>query len=633
MNLSALLHAQRAVLDALVRSATPEAALVAALAAVTDALGWPAGAVWEPTPGGELACTHGAGGRPELAARAVAGGRPAWERDGAVCVPLLARQGTIGVLELAGPAADEPDPELDTTLASLGLLIGRALERSATESALRRSDARLRATLNAAFDAVVGMDADGTIIAVNPAAEAMFGHSADELVGRELAEAIIPPSLREGHRRGLENYIAHGDERVLGHPLELSALRADGSEFPVEVAVRRLEVAGPPVFTGFIRDLTEAHAAADRLRLFADEQAALRRVATLVAQGADQAAVLAAVTEEVARLFGAETANTIRYQAGSELVIGAWSEPGAANLPVGATLPLDSDTAAPQIRRSGRPMRVDAFVPGEGRLAEALRELEFSAAIGAPIVLDGELWGALILRAAAPFPAGAEDRLREFAELAAQALANAEARDQLAASRARLVSAGVAERRRLERDLHDGAQQRLVSLALLLRLAGRHVAGAPERARRELDLASRELEQALAELRELARGLHPAVLSDHGLEVALRSICDRAPLPVDLAIDVASQPSEAVQAAAYFVVSEALTNVAKYARATSAGVTLQTDDGALVVEVADDGAGGADPRQGSGLSGLADRVEALGGRLDIDSPPQRGTRIHVRLPL
>jgi PAS domain S-box-containing protein len=633
VNLSALLHAQRAVLDALVRSATPEAALVAALAAVTDALGWPAGAVWEPTPGGELVCTHGAGGRPELAARAVAGGRPAWECDGAVCVPLLARQGTIGVLELAGPAADEPDPELDTTLASLGLLIGRALERSATESALRRSDARLRATLNAAFDAVVGMDADGTIIAVNPAAEAMFGHSADELVGRELAEAIIPPSLREGHRRGLENYIAHGDERVLGHPLELSALRADGSEFPVEVAVRRLEVPGPPVFTGFIRDLTEAHAAADRLRLFADEQAALRRVATLVAQGADQAAVLAAVTEEVARLFGAETANTIRYQAGSELVIGAWSEPGAANLPVGATLPLDSDTAAPQIRRSGRPMRVDAFVPGEGRLAEALRELESSAAIGAPIVLDGELWGALILRAAAPFPAGAEDRLREFAELAAQALANAEARDQLAASRARLVSAGVAERRRLERDLHDGAQQRLVSLALLLRLAGRHVAGAPERARRELDLASRELEQALAELRELARGLHPAVLSDHGLEVALRSICDRAPLPVDLAIDVASQPSEAVQAAAYFVVSEALTNVAKYARATSAGVTLQTDDGALVVEVADDGAGGADPRQGSGLSGLADRVEALGGRLDIDSPPQRGTRIHVRLPL
>jgi signal transduction histidine kinase len=356
-------------------------------------------------------------------------------------------------------------------------------------------------------------------------------------------------------------------------------------------------------------------------------------VATLVAQGADQAAVFAAVTEEVARLSGAETANLIRYRADNELVIGAWSAPGAANLPVGATLPLDSDTAAPRIRRTGRPIRVDAFEPGEGRLAEALAKLEFRAAIGAPIVLGGQLWGALILRAAAPFPAGAEDRLLEFAELAAQALANAEARDQLAASRARLVSAGVAERRRLERDLHDGAQQRLVSLALLLRLASRHVGDAPEHARRELELASAELEHALAELRELARGLHPAVLTDHGLEVALRSICDRAPVPVDLAIEVSSQPSEAVQAAAYFVVTEALTNVAKYAHATSAGVALRADDGALIVEVSDDGVGGADPRQGSGLSGLADRVEALGGRLDIESPPQRGTRIHVRLPL
>jgi PAS domain S-box-containing protein len=632
-DLSALLHAHRAVLDALAHSASPEAALRGALAALTDALGWPAGAAWERTAGGELACTHGAGSRPELAERAMAAGQPLWGADGAVCIPLLARRVAIGALELGDPAAGEPDTELVATLASLGLLIGRALERSSTEADLRRSDAFLRATLNAAFDAVVAMDADGMIVAANPAAEALFGHPASELVGRELAEALIPPDLREPHRQGLANYIVSGEERVLGHPLELSAMRADGSEFPVEVAVRRLDVPGPPVFTGFIRDLTEARAVEARLRLFADEQAALRRVATLVAQGADPPAVFAAVTEEVARLSGAETANMIRYQADHELVIGAWSEPGAANIPVGATLPLDSDTAAPQIRRTGRPMRVDAFVPGAGKLAEALRHLEFTAAIGAPIVLGGQLWGALILRAGSPFPAGAEDRLLEFAELAAQALANAEAREQLAASRARLVSAGVAERRRLERNLHDGAQQRLVSLALLLRLASRHVAAAPERARSELAVASEELEHALAELRELARGLHPAVLTDHGLEVALRSICDRAPLPVDLAIELSAQPSEAVQAAAYFVVTEALTNVAKYARATCAGVTLRAAGGALTVEVSDDGVGGADPAQGSGLSGLADRVEALGGRLDIDSPPDGGTRIRVRLPL
>jgi PAS domain S-box-containing protein len=632
-DLSALLHAQQAVLGALVSSATPAEALAGALDALTGALGWPAGAVWERAADGGLACTHGRGAEPALAERAMAEGQPVWGPGGTVAVPLLSRQGAAGALELPGQGAAEPEPELVSTLGSLGLLIGRALDRSMTEAELRRSDALLRATLNAAFDAVVAMDASGAIVAVNPAAEAMFGYSAEELVGQELAAALIPPELREPHRRGLANYIARGEERVLGHPLELSALRADGSEFPVEVAVRRLDVPGPPVFTGFIRDLTETRAVQARLRLFADEQAALRRVATLVAQDAEPAAVFAAVTEEVAKLSGAETANMIRYQADSELVIGAWSEPGAANLPVGATLPLDSDTAAPQIFRTGRPMRVDAFVPGEGQLADALRRLEFTAAVGAPIVLDGHLWGALIVRAATPFPPGEEDRLQDFAELAAQALANAEARAQLAASRARLVSAGVAERRRLERNLHDGAQQRLVSLALLLRLASRYAGDDPERARRELAVASEELEHALAELRELARGLHPAVLTDHGLEVALRSICDRAPLPVDIAIELSSRPSEAVQAAAYFVVTEALTNVAKYAHATTAAVRLHDDDGALTVDVTDDGVGGADPAQGTGLNGLVDRVEALGGRLKIDSPPDRGTRIHVKLPL
>ena len=630
--LSSLLHAQQAVLDALVSSPTPEGALAGALDALTGTLGWPAGAAWARA-GGGVTCTHGSGAHPELAERALDAEEPVWGSGGTVCVPLLGRQGAAGALELTDPGPGEPEPELVTTLASLGLLIGRALDRSITEGELRRSDALLRATLNAAFDAVVAMDAEGAILAVNPAAEAMFGYAADELVGQELAAALIPADLREPHRRGLANYIASGEERVMGHPLELSALRADGSEFPVEVAVRRLDVPGPPVFTGFIRDLTEARAVEARLRLVAAEQAALRRVATLVAQDAEPPAVFAAVTEEVAKLSGAETANMIRYEAGSELVIGAWSEPGAPNLPVGATLPLDSDTAAPQIRRTGRSMRVDEFVPGEGRLADALRQLEFTAAIGAPIVLDGRLWGALILRANAAFPAGAEERLQEFAELAAQALANAEAREQLAASRARLVSAGLAERRRLERDLHDGAQQRLVSLALLLRLATRHLGDDPERARGELAVAAEELEHALAELRELARGLHPAILTDRGLEVAVRSICDRAPLPVDLAITLPTEPSEAVQAAAYFVVTEALTNVAKYAHATFAGVTVETAGGALIVEVTDDGVGGADPRQGTGLNGLIDRVEAVGGRLEIDSPAQRGTRIHVRLPL
>jgi PAS domain S-box-containing protein len=491
----------------------------------------------------------------------------------------------------------------------------------------------MRAMLNAAFDAIVTMDAEGTIIGVNPAAEAMFGRTAAEMVGRELAETIIPPSLREAHRRGLREYITTGAERVTGHPIELLGIRADGSEFPVEVAIRRLDVAGPPVFTGFIRDSSDRRAAEEEVRLLAQEQAALRRVATLVARGADRATVFAAVTSEVAGLFDAETANMIRYQDDdTELVIGAWSRDGHPNIPLGASLPLDGDSAAPRIKRTGKPVRVDVYVPSEGRLAEKLRTLDFTAAVGAPVVVEGELWGAVIVRSASgPFPAGAEHRMGAFAELVAQALANAEAREQLSASRARLVAAGLEERRRLERNLHDGAQQRLVSLALTLRLANRQIEDPDVRA--QLEGASEELTLALAELREISRGLHPAILTDHGLEAAVASVCDRAPVPVEMCVEVAGSPGAAVQAAAYYVVSEALTNVARYACASSARVAVRSVAGRLEVEVSDDGVGGAELDRGSGLRGLSDRVEALGGRLAVSSPPGEGTRVQAVLPL
>ena len=305
-------------------------------------------------------------------------------------------------------------------------------------------DAVLRAILNAAFDAIVTMDADGLIVDVNPAAEAMFGASAETLRGQELAEAIVPPSLREAHRQGVRNYIATGAERVSGHPVHLTAMRADGGEFPVEVAIRRLEVGGPPVFTGFIRDLTARHAAEAEAAVLAQEQAALRRVATLVARGTDHATLFAAITQEVAGLLDAETANMIRYQGdGTEVVIGAYSKEGARNFPLGSVLPLDGDSAGPRILRTHAPVREDEFVPSAGRLGAALAELGFKAAVGAPVDLDGELWGAVIARSNdSPFPPGAEYRLQAFAELAAQAIANAEAREQLAASRARIVTAG-----------------------------------------------------------------------------------------------------------------------------------------------------------------------------------------------
>jgi signal transduction histidine kinase len=212
------------------------------------------------------------------------------------------------------------------------------------------------------------------------------------------------------------------------------------------------------------------------------------------------------------------------------------------------------------------------------------------------------------------------------------ALANAEAREQLTASRKRLVEAAQVERRRLERNLHDGAQQRLVALSVTLRLAERQLQRDPEAARESLARAGAELADALAELRELARGLHPAVLTDHGLEAALSGLAARAPLPVAVTVELDRRPPEPVEAAAYFSVAEALTNVARYASAGSATVVVRREVAGLLVEVTDDGKGGADPATGTGLRGLTDRVEALGGRLEIESPRGRGTTLRAWIP-
>jgi signal transduction histidine kinase len=326
----------------------------------------------------------------------------------------------------------------------------------------------------------------------------------------------------------------------------------------------------------------------------------------------------------------------VRYRHdGTADVIGQWNEPGAPSVPVGARLELDGDTLTPRICRSGQPERVDDFSGLSGRLAERLHALGIASGVGAPIVFDGELWGAVVVSSVRThaFAPGAEHRIAAFTELVAQALANAEAREQLAASRARVVAAGDAERRRLERNLHDGAQQRLVSLAIGLRIADRLIDESPEQAHAALERASDELRASLAELREIARGLHPAVLSDRGLEPAIKSLMQRASVPVELTFDVAERPSPAVEAAAYYVIAESLTNVAKYARASHANVEVRALGDRLLIAVTDDGVGGADTSGGSGLLGLQDRVAALGGRLHIESPPGRGTSVRADVPV
>jgi signal transduction histidine kinase len=269
-------------------------------------------------------------------------------------------------------------------------------------------------------------------------------------------------------------------------------------------------------------------------------------------------------------------------------------------------------------------------------VVERIASFGYTSAAAAPIKLGGNVWGALVAagQGIAPFPAGTEQRLADFADLVAQALANAEAYRKLADSRARIVEVTDNERRRLERNLHDGAQQRLVSLALQLRLIQNAMERDPGAAASLLGKAHDELGQALEELRELARGIHPATLTMDGLRTALTGLTEHAPLPVQIARIPAERLPEPVEVAIYYLVAEAITNVTKYAQATRATVTVErpNGDGHVTVAVEDDGVGGADPENGTGLVGLADRIEALGGRLNVHSPPGRGTRLIAEIP-
>ena len=525
----------------------------------------------------------------------------------------------VGTLLVETPA---PDDDLLAAAESAGAQI--ALWNDA-----RVFEARRRAMLDVAFDSVVTMDEGGVVLAVNRAAERTFGYSADEMVGRPVADLIIPPALRDAHREGLARYLKTGRGPVVGRRVELTAMRADGSEFPVELVVTRPEVPGERVFYGYLRDLTARYRTEASLHRLADEQAALRRVATAVAAESDPSALFELVTEEVGRLLEAQTAALMRFDGDNAIAVGAFNKPGVRGVPVGTEMPLRADTAAGRVFRTGAPARIENYDALDGVVARELRRVGFHSSVAAPVFLGGRLWGAMVLLSVNEqrFPEDAEQRIAYFAELAAQALANAQAREDLSASRARIVQAGDEERRRLERNLHDGAQQRLVSLALMLRLAARRH---PDDG--DLSRAGEELSHALQELRELARGIHPAVLTERGLEPALRALADRAPVPVDLEFTPEDRLPGPVEAAAYYVVSEALTNVAKYAGASFVRVRVDRSDGATLLEVADDGAGGADPSGGSGLRGLADRVEALGGRLTVDSPLGEGTTLRAELP-
>ena len=676
-------------------------------------------------------------------------------------------------------------------------------------TARRFAAEREGAVLDAALDCVISMDAHGLVTYFNPAAERTFGYEADDVLGREMAEVIIPPTLREKHRRGLARHLATGEKRVLDRRIELTAMRADGSEFPAELTVTRVHSSSAePAFTGYVRDLTERRqaeqdllAARGDLAAVADEQAALRRVATLVAEEAAPAEVFAMVAKEVAQNLDVSLASIVRCEEGVATQVGAW---GHGNpFPVGTSWTLDGHGVSGRVSLTGEPARVDyADVPGEmaarlshdagircavgvpiivegslwgvmmalstervdlperienqlagftelvgtaiantqardelrelvdeqsalrrvatlvaedaaprdvfaavceetGRLMDAttvnlvhftaggfsvavagwsrdenrgrpgarqpltgeaidliiqrtraparvaayegveadleqlLRDLDIKAEVGAPIIVEGRVWGALIAGAgsAEALPNGTEARVASFAEVIATAVSNAIARSELIAARRRVIEAGDAARRRLTRDLHDGAQRDLVNVLLNLQLAQERWDDRPG-ARKFLDRAAAEAQASIDDLRDLVAGIHPEILTQLGLAAAIQGLTEALPLPVTIEGLPEQRLPQEIEASIYFFVSEALTNVVKHAEASSAGVKASLDDRRLTVEVSDDGIGGAEAvASGSGLVGLGDRIAALDGTMTIKSEPGEGTTLYAVVPL
>ena len=374
----------------------------------------------------------------------------------------------------------------------------------------------------------------------------------------------------------------------------------------------------------------------DELTRLVEEQAALRRVATLVARTVSAPELFESVTREVGLLSGADLARMERYEAdGTVTGVGAWSSDAERQLAVGTRIVLEGLSIAALVQETGGPVRVDSFAEASGPIAEEARALGIRSSVGCPIVVQDRLWGVIAAssKSEAPFPPDTEAQIAEFTELVATAVANAEARAELAASRARIVSAADETRRRIERDLHDGTQQRLISVGLELRLAQSTVPPDLAELREEIGRAAKELGGVIDDLREISRGIHPAILSEGGLGPALRTLARRSAIPVELEVRPETRFPAPIEVAAYYVVSEALANAAKHAQASVAEVRVEARDGLLDLTIHDDGVGGADPARGSGLTGLTDRVEALGGTLSVVSSTGGGTSLHVELPI
>ena len=486
-------------------------------------------------------------------------------------------------------------------------------------------------------------DSDGTVVSV-----AQWGSYASVPIGARFpleGDSVSARVLRTGRPARMDSYedapgVIAATIRQIGIRFSIGVpISVEGRPWGVMIATSKGPNPFPAETESRLQDFTELVATAiantearsqvDRL---ADEQAGLRRVATLVARGVPPAEVFEAVAREAGQLLGVDAMHMGRYDDGAAISVAGWSRSGD-HLPVGTRVELDGTNVASLVLQSGRPARIDGYSAASGATAERLRHgLGVYSSVAVPIIVDDRLWGLMIASSKQyqPLAADTESRLLGFTELVATAISNAEARTELAASRARLVAAADEERRRVVRDLHDGAQQRLVHTVLMLKIAEGELRDQEGRASELVAEALAHAQSATAEVRELAHGILPSVLTHGGLPAATHALASRMTVPVEIDVSAPRLP-EQIEATAYFVVAEALTNVAKHACAQHATVMGRVDNGALRIEVRDDGEGGA-RTEGSGLIGLRDRVATLDGTLTVDSPPGGGTVVTATIP-
>jgi signal transduction histidine kinase len=353
-----------------------------------------------------------------------------------------------------------------------------------------------------------------------------------------------------------------------------------------------------------------------------------------VATSAPPSEVFAAVTEEIALVLGADACMLCRADPdGAAVVVGTWAD-GTPEPAPGTRIARGGTNLVTIVLDTGHPARIESYDEATGDASDFARTYGLRSAVGAPILVEGRLWGLVVAGTTRdePLPPDAEQRLAGFTELVATAISNATTRADLIASRARIVAAGDEARRRIERNLHDGTQQRLIALGLDLQRARAAVLDDQPGAQSALVEMEQDLEAILADLRELSHGLHPQLLSRLGLGPSLQALARGSPIPVQLDVDLPERPAASLETAVYYVVSEALTNAIKHSHASEISVTIRSGE-KLRAAIVDDGVGDADPSDGSGLTGLLDRVDALGGRFALDSPTRGGTRISIELPV